>query len=135
MLLSLSKIIEKNKSTYYEQLKTSQQSLNITEWINYFSEVFLDAQIDAKELIQFTLKKVKFFDKHTDQLNARQAKAINKMLENGFADFEGGMTAKKYISINKTSKTTATRDLQLLNELGIFKVEGSGRSVRYELNF
>lgn len=135
ILLSLSKVIEKTKATYYEQLKAAQRSLAITEWINYFSEVFLDAQIDAKELIKFTLKKAKFFDKHTDQLNTRQAKAINKMLENGSADFEGGMTAKKYISINKTSKATATRDMQSLNDLGIFRQEGSGRSVRYVLNF
>ncbi|MBC7418496.1 MAG: Fic family protein, partial [Pedobacter sp.] len=133
MLLSLSKIIEKNKASYYEQLKIAQRSLEITEWIMYFAEVLLDAQIDAKELIKFTLKKVKFFDKHVEHLNTRQTKAINKMLENGSTDFEGGMTAKKYISINKTSKATATRDLQLLNELGVFRQEGSGRSVRYML--
>ena len=135
MLLSLSKIIEKNKTSYYEQLKKAQRSLEITEWIIYFAEVLLNAQIDAKELIRFTLKKVKFFDEHMEHLNTRQTKAINKMLENESAEFKGGMTAKKYISINKTSKATATRDLQSLNDLGIFKVEGSGRSVRYELNF
>lgn len=48
--------------------------------------------------------------------------------------FEGGMTAKKYRSINKTSKSTATRDLQHLSEIGAFTEHGGGRSVYYVLN-
>lgn len=46
-------------------------------------------------------------------------------------EFEGGMTAKKYMSITKTSKATATRDLQDLVELGVFIPEGGGRSASY----
>lgn len=42
--------------------------------------------------------------------------------------FEGGMTAKKYISITKASKATATRDLQELVDLAIFIVEGGGEA-------
>ncbi len=41
------------------------------------------------------------------------------------------MTAKKYMAITKTSKATATRDLQHLQEIGVFIQEGAGRSVRY----
>lgn len=55
------------------------------------------------------------------------------MLEEGPAGFTGGMTAKKFIAIAKTSKATATRDLQQLNEIGVFVLEGAGRSVRYYL--
>ncbi len=44
------------------------------------------------------------------------------------------MSAKKYMSIAKTSKATATRDLQDLVEKGVFKPFGGGRSVTYELN-
>lgn len=43
------------------------------------------------------------------------------------------VTAKKYMAIAKTSKATATRDLQHLHEIGVFKETGAGRSVRYEL--
>jgi Fic family protein len=56
------------------------------------------------------------------------------MLEKGTDGFEGGMTAKKYIGINKTSKATATRDLKELYITGVFVQEGAGRSVRYRLN-
>lgn len=132
-LLSMSKTIEQDKNKYYDQLKFAQRSLDITDWVNYFAQIVLDAQKDAKELIQFTLKKAKFFDKYDKQLNERQLKAILRMLENGNAGFEGGMTAKKYISITKTSKATATRDLQELHLWGVFAQEGAGRSVRYEL--
>jgi Fic family protein len=65
----------------------------------------------------------------------RQLKVINRMLENGTQGFEGGMTAKKYITIAKTSKATATRDLQHLYEIGVFQQIGAGRSVRYELEY
>lgn len=133
VILSLSKTIEKGKKQYYEQLKCAQRDLDITEWINYFAQVILDAQIDAKELVQFTLLKAKFFDRYHEQLNERQLKAINRMFENGVDGFEGGMTAKKYMAITKTSKATATRDLQHLQEIGVFIQEGAGRSVRYQL--
>ena len=56
------------------------------------------------------------------------------MFDAGPSGFEGGMTAKKYISINKTSKPTATRDLQHLSAIGAFNKYGGGRSVYYELN-
>lgn len=56
------------------------------------------------------------------------------MLDQGAEGFEGGMSAKKYISITKTSKATATRDLQDLVEKKVLITEGAGRSVRYELN-
>jgi len=51
----------------------------------------------------------------------------NKMLEKGWEGFEGGMTTK-------TSKATATMDLQQLQELGAFIPEGAGRAVHYHLS-
>ena len=133
VLLSISKVIEKNKKGYYEALKIAQTSLEITEWIFYFSNVILSAQIEAKQLVEFTVKKVKFFDRFKNLLNERQLKVINRMLEAGMDGFEGGMTAKKYMAITKISKATATRDLQYLNEIGALNLVGAGRSVRYEL--
>ena len=56
------------------------------------------------------------------------------MLDAGPDGFEGGMNARKWISITHASKATATRDLQDLAEKGIFISVGGGRSTRYELN-
>lgn len=133
VLLSLSKIIEQDKKSYYEALKEAQQSLNLTNWINYFALVILAAQRDARNMIQFTLKKAQFFDRYQAQLNGRQLKAIQKMLAAGPEGYLGGMTARKYMSINKTSKATATRDMQELLELQVFRQDGAGRSIHYQL--
>jgi Fic family protein len=135
VLLSLSKAIEKNKSQYYSALKLAQSGLEICRWILYFINVILDAQRDARETIEFTVTKSIFLNQYRSLLNERQTKVINRMLQSGPEGFEGGMSAAKYMSISKTSKATATRDLQLLYQSGIFNQLGAGRSVRYELNF
>lgn len=132
VLFSLSKSIEANKKEYYNALKKGQRSNELTEWVSYFVKTVLEAQIEAEREIEFTLKKTKFFDKNHGNLNERQLKVINRMLEEGYQGFEGGMTARKYISISSTSKATATRDLQDLVQKGIFKSINAGRSTRYE---
>lgn len=135
VLLSISKVIEKNKKQYYEALKDAQSTLDITNWITYFGNVILAAQIEAKQLVEFTVKKVKYFDRFKESLNERQLKVINRMFDVGVDGFQGGMTAKKYMVIANTSKATATRDLQHLNDIGALYLFGAGRSVRYELIF
>ena len=133
VLLSLSTAMEANKKGYYAALKKAQRSNEVTPWIQYFIQTILEAQENAEQLVHFSLQKTKFFDRFNSQLNERQTKVINKMLDAGPNGFEGGMSAKKYMSITKTSKATATRDLQELVEHGVFVSSGGGRSVRYEL--
>jgi len=134
VLLSLSRKIEANKKDYYLALETAQRSNKITGWINYFVQTIVDAQLETRELLDFTLLKTRFFDRLKHQLNDRQLKAINKMLDSGPKQFEGGMTAKKYMGITKTTKATATRDLQNLVEMGALMVQGGGRSTAYSLD-
>ncbi len=59
---------------------------------------------------------------------------IRCMLQEGPEGFKGGMSARKYGAIAKTSKATATRDLQELVALHIFIPKGGGRSTRYTLS-
>ena len=73
-------------------------------------------------------------DKYKPVMNERQTKAINKMLDAGKEGFEGGMTAKKYVSITKTTKATVTRDLQEFVTHGILKQNLAGRSTNYSLD-
>jgi len=133
LLLSLSKAIESKRSEYYAALQNAQRSNEITSWIEYFLNVILNAQRDAEEQIEFTLKKAHLFNKHRDGLNERQLKVIRRMLDEGPGGFEGGMSAQKYIKIAKTSRATATRDLQDLVKKNIFSQHGGGHSTRYEL--
>ncbi len=134
ILLSLSRTIEADKTSYYQALENGQRNNNITKWIKYFVETTLVAQKQAQQLIDFILKKAKFFDHFKDQLNDRQLKAIKRMFDAGSEGFEGGMNATKYMSITKTSKATATRDLQHLSEIKAFIAHGGGRSTSYHLN-
>lgn len=134
LFISLSSCIEKNKSTYYEEIKKAQRSLEVTDWLVYSIEVLIQGLKETVLVVQFVRKKTEFYDRYNNELNERQRKVINKMFNQGVSGFEGGMTAKKYISINKTSKSTATRDLQELVDKNIFVRKGGGRSTSYELN-
>lgn len=134
VLLSLSQAIERRKNEYYDALKQGQRSNEITEWIEYFVKIVLQAQSDAEDQIDFTLKKARFFDSYKDKLNERQLRIVKRMLEEGPEGFKGGMSAQKYIRITGVSKATATRDLQDLANKGAFVVIGGGRSTRYDVN-
>ena len=134
VMLSLSKTIESNKKKYYLELEKAQYSMEINSWLKYFVEMILEAQIDSENQIDFTLKKVKFFDRFRNLLNDRQITVIKRMLEEGPKGFTGGMNAKKYGSLCKVSKATATRDLQYLLEIDALIVSRGGRSTSYSVN-
>ncbi|MCL7762625.1 hypothetical protein MPF19_04300 [Polaribacter sp. Z014] len=57
------------------------------------------------------------------------------MLAGVIDGFEEGITNKKFISITKTSKATATRDLQNLLEMNVLKLLGKGPNTSYQINF
>ncbi len=135
ILFSLSSQIMKNKKAYYQQLaEASQYSLNITSWVTYFCRLILEAQLDVKDLIQFTLKKARFWAKYSDLLPPRQTKVIKRIFDAGKDGFMGGISAKKYMAIGDCSKATATRDLAQLVEWGcLYQLEGGGRNTRYDL--
>lgn len=134
-LLSLSKAINAERANYYAALKTAQHSMEITDWVFWFVRMLLQAQEQAEAEIEFTLKKVKLFDRIRNQLNDRQLKVLQRMLKEGPEGFLGGLSAKKYIAIAKTSKPTATRDLQDLVGKQILIPSGGGRSTHYQINF
>jgi len=133
ILISLSKAIQDNKKAYYDALKTAQRSNEITGWLIYFLDLCVQAQSNSETQIEFTLRKVRFFDKFKGNLNDRQTRVVKRMFDEGVEGFEGGMSAKKYATISGTSKPTATRDLQNLLEQGAVTVTGGGRSTRYWL--
>jgi Fic family protein len=135
VMISISKKIEEDKKEYYEALKHAQRTQDVNNWLRYFFTILIEAQKEVKETVLYVIEKAIYFDRFKNKLNDRQLKVIQKMTEKGKHSFEGGMTAKKYIGLTKTSKATATRDLQLLFEIGAFVREGEGRSVRYMVNW
>ncbi len=134
ILLSLSSAMEMKRQDYYNALKNAQRNNEITAWIKYFLQTVLFAQKDAKNRVHFTIQKTQFFDQHKSKLNSRQEKVIAKMFDAGVEGFKGGMSAKKYSSITKSSKATATRDLANLVEFGALIKVGEARATRYHLS-
>ena len=132
-LIALSHTIEEHKKAYYDALAQTNRSNEITPWLRYFGQTILDAQAYTKLRIEFLIEKTKLFDKLRGQLNARQEKALARMFREGPEGFAGGLSARNYIGITKTSKATATRDLQGLVDLGALFKTGDFKSTRYYL--
>lgn len=133
-LISLSQTIEANKKDYYTFLENHNKTLEITNWLVYFGKTILDAQESTLKQIDFIIEKTKFFDRYATQLNDRQLTVIKRLFEAGHTGFIGGLSAKNYVRIAKTSESTATRDLNDLVEKEILIKTGTFKSTRYWLN-
>lgn len=64
---------------------------------------------------------------HVVEMNERQKKAIE------YAKEKGMIKREEYITINKVSHTTASKELKNLVEMGILRATGKGKYLRYEL--
>lgn len=141
-LYSISTAINSDRKGYYDILdKTTNLFINknfdITPWLEWHLNILKNAMVDALKNIEYLIQKTKFWDIHRKQpLNERQIKVLNKILDIGAENFEGGINTKKYMSLTKVSKATAVRDISQLVEFGCIKqIEGTqGRNIRYEVN-
>ena len=133
-LIALAYSIERERKAYYDQLERHQQTLDVTPWLEWFAETVLTAQQVTLDRVGFFIAKARFYDQYRDQLNARQAKAIDRMFREGPDGFKGGLSAENYISITGTSRATATRDLQDMVEMCALTRTGDLRYTRYRLN-
>ncbi|GAB4045560.1 Fic family protein [Spirosoma litoris] len=133
MITSLSSAIERDKKAYYQALERASTSLDITEWLIYFSEKILEAQVYVQKMIAFIIYKARYFEMYSVQLNDRQIKVASRLFQEEIDGFKGGLSAENYIRIAKTSRATATRDLAEMVELGALTKKGKLRHTRYYL--
>ena len=133
-LIALAFSIKRERKAYYDQLERHQKTLDVTPWLEWFAETVLTAQRVTLGRVGFFIAKARFYDWHREQLNDRQAKAIERMFREGPDGFEGGLSAENYLSITGTSRATATRDLQDLVMMGAVTRTGERRYTRYWLN-
>jgi Fic family protein len=66
-------------------------------------------------------------------LNSRREKVLARIFQEGIGGFKGGLSAENYIKLTKTSRATATPDLQDLVEKNVFTRCGNGKGTRYHL--
>ncbi|MFY0673112.1 MAG: Fic family protein [Bacteroidia bacterium] len=133
-LIALSQIIEQERKNYYRKLQVNSLDLEINGWLEFFSQTVLKAQEYTQRSIDFLIKKAKFYHRYSKKLNERQKKVVDRIFKEGFEGFKGGLSAENYISITKTSASSATRDLQKLIDIGAFYKEGNLKGTRYYLN-
>lgn len=131
-LIAVSKVLEACKKEYYAALEQCNRTLEVPHWVAFFAQAILQAQEESTQLLHFLIEKAKMFA--TLQLNPRQEKVLLRMFAEGPKGFKGGLSAEKYIAITKTSRATATRDLQDLVEKNALRKTGELRHTRYHLN-
>jgi Fic family protein len=134
---SLSSQIHRERDDYYRVLEGAQKGDgDITQWLAWFLGCVGRAVEAASGEVEKTLERRRFWQSPAVRdLNARQAKAVLRLLDAGPGGFEGGLTNQKYRGMTKASKVTATRDLADLLTRGVLLQTGEGRGTRYELNW
>lgn len=133
-LIAVSQMITKRKKEYYSALAECNNTLHVDKWVNFFSEIIVQAQADSFNLINFLMSKSKLMTRLRGEINERQEKVLLRMFAEGLKGFSGGLSAENYIAITKTSRATATRDLVDLVEKGALNRTGELRHTRYWLN-
>ncbi len=99
-----------------------------------FAEKTKQAQLDAKNKIDFILKKSIFWEHHqATELNERQVKVIGKFFDFGeHGLIKTGINSERYQNTTGCSSATATRDLKDMVNKGILETSAAGgRSLRY----
>jgi len=134
---SLSSQIMEERRGYYDILEkcTKSDSVDVTKWLVWFLECFERAVQRSDKIIGNVLAKADFWQEHVQtELNERQKKVLERVLNAGPGGFEGGLTTRKYVSIAKVSRATAFREISdLLEKKILHQLPGKGRSVHYDL--
>lgn len=132
-LTALAATINRYKKAYYTQLHRASQTNRIDAWMVWFADIVLEAQGRTIESIRFLIEKTRLLDRLRGRINARQEKALIRMMAEGPDGFVGGLSAHNYRTITEAASATATRDLAELVELGALERVGERRYTRYHL--
>ncbi len=135
-LYSLSRQLLESRSDYYDALNTAQRGTgDTTDWVVWFAGQISLACERSSDVIDGAIEKARFWAEHADiELNKRQRKVLQRLLDDGDGGFLGGLNAEKYIKITGTSKPSATRDLADLVGAGLLRTTGQGKALRYYVN-
>jgi Fic family protein len=133
---SLSSQIMKERDDYYRALeRCSGGSGDLTEWLQWYLGCYHRAVEGASRLIAHVLAKAGFWQCHSQlEINERQRKVVNRLLDAGKGGFRGGLTTRKYVSMTRASRVTAYREILGLLEKGLLRQNPArGRSASYDL--
>ena len=133
---SVSSQMMRKRDEYYKVLEDAQRCrCDVTEWFLWFIRCLASSIEHSQDVIGGVLARVEFWNQHSQtDLNERQKKVLNRILEAGPGNFTGGLTTRKYVSIAKVSRATAFREIaDMLDKKVLRQLPGQGRSVHYDL--
>jgi Fic family protein len=133
---SVSSEIMRTRNEYYKILEDVQRlRIDVTQWYLWFIKCVTASIEHSQDIIANVFARVDFWNQHAQtELNERQKKVIDRILEVGPGNFVGGLTTRKYVSIVKVSRATAFREISdMLNKKVLRQLSGKGRSVHYDL--
>jgi len=133
---SVSSEIMKMRNEYYEILEDVQRCrIDVTEWYLWFIKCVAASIEHSQDIIANVFARVDFWNQHAQtELNERQKKVLNRILEASPGNFTGGLTTRKYVSITKVSRATAFREISDMRDKKVLRqLSGKGRSVHYDL--
>lgn len=132
-LVMLSTEIESRHSAYYQELERASKGLEITDWLAWFSDLVLNAQLRTLSWVDFVIAKTRLLDRIREKINPRQERALLRIFREGPEGFQGGLSSGNYQTITGASPATAGRDLADLVGLGALSRTGVGKGARYWL--
>lgn len=133
---SISSQIMEDRDDYYHVLEECQKGTgDVTEWLLWYLECYERAVMRAQGTMSQVLAKAEFWRRHSQmEMNERQRKVVNRLLDAGKGGFEGGLTTRKYVAMTRTSRVTAYREISDLVEKGLLRQNpAKGRSASYDV--
>jgi Fic family protein len=135
-LHGLSSELERERDAYYAALNDAQRGTgDVTAWLAWFLAAFERACRRSLSIVDESLVRARFWSEHRElEMNERQRKVLNRMLDAGPGRFEGGLTTRKYVGMTGASPATASRDIADLVAKGLLAPGAAGgRSTYYDL--
>ncbi len=135
-LYSLSRQLLDCRAAYYDALNHAQRGgVDVSAWVAWFVLQIGAACTRSSQVIDGAIEKSRFWVRHAGvDLEPRERKVLQRLLDDGDGGFNGGMNADKYMKMTAVSKATATRDLAGMLDAGLLWTRGQGKALRYYIN-
>ncbi len=120
---------DSDRRSYYAALKSVDQSaLDLTEWLEYFTDGAAVSIKSVKDEVIGLSKDIKVLkEKGQIELTDRQMRIVEKLIE------RNRITASDVAEMFEISRQAALKELNKLVELGVIKLKGEGRGAHYVL--
>ncbi|MHB1377608.1 MAG: Fic family protein [Candidatus Humimicrobiaceae bacterium] len=118
-----------NRNGYYEALKNvDQESLDLTGWLEYFTEGVAVSIKAVKDKVIGLSKDIKFLKERGQiALNERQMKIVEHLIQNN------RVTATSVSKIFGISRQAALKEMNKLVDLEVIELEGKKKGAHYKL--